>query len=47
MAVVREHILTERDGVFPEAPANLGIEPWEAVEAARFRAGSTLNRPAA
>ncbi|MFJ4692304.1 hemerythrin domain-containing protein [Streptomyces sp. NPDC088766] len=45
-AVLRDHILKEQDGVFPAALANLGTEEWEAVEAARTRAGSTLSRPA-
>jgi hemerythrin-like domain-containing protein len=47
MALLRDHILKEQDGVFPAALANLGTEDWEAVEAARARAGSTLSRPAA
>ncbi|MBB4711483.1 hemerythrin domain-containing protein [Streptomyces luteogriseus] len=47
MAVLRDHILKEQDGVFPAALANLGTEEWEAVEAARAKAGSTLSRPAA
>jgi hemerythrin-like domain-containing protein len=48
MAVLRDHILKEQDGVFPAALANLGTEDWEAVEAARAKAGSTpLSRPAA
>jgi hemerythrin-like domain-containing protein len=47
MAVLGEHIVKEQDGVFPAALATLGIEQWEAVEAARLKAGSTLNRPAA
>ncbi|MFF5955757.1 hemerythrin domain-containing protein [Streptomyces luteogriseus] len=47
MAVLRDHILKEQDGVFPAALATLGTEEWEAVEAARAKAGSTLSRPAA
>ncbi|MEU5719676.1 hemerythrin domain-containing protein [Streptomyces sp. NPDC020403] len=47
MALLREHILKEQDGVFPAALAHLGTEEWEAVEAARARAGSPLPRPAA
>lgn len=47
MAVLRDHILKEQDGVFPAALANLDTEEWEAVEAARAKAGSTLSRPAA
>ncbi|MFE1290310.1 hemerythrin domain-containing protein [Streptomyces sp. NPDC058751] len=46
MAMLRDHILKEQDGVFPAALANLGTEEWEAVEAVRARAGSTLTRPA-
>lgn len=47
MALLRDHILKEQDGVFPAALANLSTEEWEAVEATRVRAGSTLSRPAA
>ncbi|MFD5945026.1 hemerythrin domain-containing protein [Streptomyces collinus] len=47
MAVLRNHILKEQDGVFPAALANLSTEEWEAVEAARAKTGSTLSRPAA
>ncbi|MCH5676832.1 hemerythrin domain-containing protein [Streptomyces gilvus] len=47
MAMLRDHILKEQDGVFPAALANLSIEEWEAVEATRAKAGSTLSRPAA
>lgn len=47
MAVLRDHILKEQDGVFPAALANLSTEEWEAVEAVRARAGSTQTRPAA
>ena len=47
MAVLRDHILKEQDGVFPAALANLGTEEWEAVEAVRAEAGSALPRPAA
>lgn len=47
MAMLRDHILKEQDGVFPAALANLSIEEWEAVEATRARAGSTVSRPAA
>ena len=46
MAMLRDHILKEQDGVFPAALANLSTEEWEAVEAARVKAGSTLSRPA-
>ncbi|MEU9794397.1 hemerythrin domain-containing protein [Streptomyces sparsogenes] len=47
MAMLRDHILKEQDGVFPAALANLSVEEWEAVEATRARAGSTLSRPTA
>ncbi|GAA2263835.1 hemerythrin domain-containing protein [Streptomyces atrovirens] len=45
MAVLRDHILKEQDGVFPAALAMLGTEQWEAVAAARAEAGGTLFRP--
>ena len=45
MAVLRDHILKEQDGVFPAALAMLGTEQWEAVAAARAEAGGTLSRP--
>ncbi|MFI9583876.1 hemerythrin domain-containing protein [Streptomyces sp. NPDC052236] len=45
LALLREHILKEQDGVFPAALANLTTEQWEAVEAVRAEAGSTLSRP--
>ncbi|KRV51220.1 hemerythrin HHE cation-binding protein [Wenjunlia vitaminophila] len=47
MAMLRDHILKEQDGVFPAALANLSTEEWEAVEAEREKAGSVLPRPAA
>ncbi|NGO41736.1 hemerythrin domain-containing protein [Streptomyces ureilyticus] len=47
MAMLRDHILKEQDGVFPAALANLSTEEWEVVEATRAKAGSTLFRPAA
>jgi hemerythrin-like domain-containing protein len=47
MAVLRDHILKEQDGVFPAALANLSTEEWEAVETARSEAGGALSRPAA
>ncbi|MGQ4388636.1 hemerythrin domain-containing protein [Streptomyces sp. SAS_270] len=47
MALLRDHILKEQDGVFPAALANLSTEEWEAVEAARAEAGGTLSLPAA
>lgn len=45
LAVLREHILKEQDGVFPAALTSLGAAEWEAVEAVRVRAGSTLAQP--
>jgi hemerythrin-like domain-containing protein len=47
MALLRDHILKEQDGVFPAALANLSTQEWEAVEATRARAGSTLSRSGA
>ncbi|MFB6778396.1 hemerythrin domain-containing protein [Streptomyces sp. NPDC056352] len=47
MAMLRNHILKEQDGVFPAALANLGTEEWEAVEKVRAEAGSALSRPTA
>ncbi|MFF7646094.1 hemerythrin domain-containing protein [Streptomyces canus] len=45
MAMLRDHILKEQDGVFPAALAGLSTEEWEYVEATRARAGSALPRP--
>lgn len=45
IAVLRDHILKEQDGVFPAALAHLSTEEWEAVEAVREQAGSVLPRP--
>jgi len=42
LAELRGHIFREQDGVFPAALASLRTEDWEAVEAARARAGSPL-----
>jgi hemerythrin-like domain-containing protein len=47
LALLREHILKEQDGVFPAALATLSTEQWEAVEAARSRAGAAASPPAA
>ncbi|MEV0414892.1 hemerythrin domain-containing protein [Streptomyces sp. NPDC050448] len=47
MAMLRNHILKEQDGVFPAALAGLGTEEWEAVEKVRVEAGSALPPPAA
>ncbi|WP_030549031.1 hemerythrin domain-containing protein [Streptomyces albus] len=42
LAVLRDHILKEQDGVFPAALAMLATEEWEAVEAVRQRVGTRL-----
>jgi hypothetical protein len=42
LAVLREHIVKEQDGVFPAALASLRTSDWEAIEAARAKAGSLL-----
>ena len=42
LAVLREHIIKEQDGVFPAALATLGTADWERVEAVRSRAGGLL-----
>ena len=42
LAELRGHIFKEQDGVFPAALASLRTEDWEAVEAARARAGCLL-----
>ncbi|MFK0252726.1 hemerythrin domain-containing protein [Streptomyces sp. NPDC090445] len=47
MALLRDHILKEQDGVFPAALAHLGTEEWEAVEKVRAEAGSALPGQAA
>lgn len=38
LALLREHIFKEQDGVFPAALATLHTADWEALEAARARA---------
>ena len=45
LALLREHIFKEQDGVFPAALATLGAADWEAAEAVRSRAGGALSRP--
>ncbi len=45
LALLRDHILKEQDGVFPAALASLGTADWEAVEAVRSRAGTLLPSP--
>lgn len=42
LQTLRRHIFAEQDGVFPAALAGLSVADWEAVEAARARAGSAL-----
>jgi hemerythrin-like domain-containing protein len=46
LAVLREHIFKEQDGVFPAALATLRAADWEAAEAVRSRAGGLLSSPA-
>lgn len=45
LAMLRDHILKEQDGVFPAALANLSTQEWEAVDAVRSRAGTLLTHP--
>ncbi|MCK8438691.1 hemerythrin domain-containing protein [Streptomyces sp. D2-8] len=47
IALLRDHILKEQDGLFPAALAYLGTDEREAVEAVRAKACGTLSRPAA
>ncbi|MFP8883050.1 hemerythrin domain-containing protein [Streptomyces mangrovi] len=47
LETLREHILKEQDGVFPAALSVLDTEDWEAVAAARGRAGSGMPAAAA
>ncbi|MFF6996322.1 hemerythrin domain-containing protein [Streptomyces sp. NPDC008313] len=42
LAMLRDHILKEQDGVFPAALASLSTEEWEAVEMVRSRVGTLL-----
>ena len=46
LALLREHIFKEQDGVFPAALATLAAADWEAAEAVRSRVGGSLSRPA-
>jgi hemerythrin-like domain-containing protein len=46
LALLREHIFKEQDGVFPAALATLGAADWEAAETVRSRVGGSLSRPA-
>lgn len=47
LALLREHILKEQDGVFPAALAFLSTEQWETVEAVRTRVTSRTAQPSA
>lgn len=42
LAMLREHILKEQDGVFPAALSTLSTAQWEAAEAIRARVGTLL-----
>jgi hemerythrin-like domain-containing protein len=42
LAMLRDHILKEQDGVFPAALAQLDAEQWAAVDAVRARVGTLL-----
>lgn len=42
LAVLREHIFKEQDGVFPAALTTLSTAQWEAAEAVRARVGTLL-----
>ena len=44
LAVLREHIFKEQDGIFPAALASLRVTDWDAVEAARANAGGRPGR---
>jgi hemerythrin-like domain-containing protein len=46
LALLREHIVKEQEGVFPAALATLRTADWEAAEAVRSQVGSPLVRPA-
>ncbi|MCF3132341.1 hemerythrin domain-containing protein [Streptomyces olivochromogenes] len=45
LALLREHILKEQDGVFPAALAVLDTEQWEMVDAVRSRVGGLTQAP--
>ena len=47
LALLREHIFKEQDGVFPAALVTLGAGDWETAEAIRSRVGGSLSRPPA
>jgi hypothetical protein len=42
LAVLREHILKEQDGVFPAALATLDVADWERLETIRSQVGTLL-----
>lgn len=42
LAILREHIFKEQDGVFPAALTTLSTAQWEAAEAVRARVGTRL-----
>ncbi|HKS49863.1 MAG TPA: hemerythrin domain-containing protein [Amycolatopsis sp.] len=44
VGVLREHILTEQDGVFPAALGFLSVEDWAVVDAVRARVGGGVIR---
>jgi hemerythrin-like domain-containing protein len=46
LAVLRDHILKEQDGVFPAALTSLRNEDWDAVDAVRARVGVHSGVPA-
>ncbi|MFJ9775778.1 hemerythrin domain-containing protein [Kitasatospora sp. NPDC101157] len=43
LAMLRDHILKEQDGVFPAALISLDAEQWEAVDAVRAGVGTALS----
>jgi Hemerythrin HHE cation binding domain len=45
LLTLRAHIFAEQDGVFPAALASLHSADWDAVEAARARAGTAVTGP--
>ncbi|HEX9031966.1 MAG TPA: hemerythrin domain-containing protein [Streptosporangiaceae bacterium] len=42
LAILREHIFKEQDGIFPAALTTLSTAEWEAAEAVRSRVGTLL-----
>lgn len=47
LALLRDHIFKEQDGVFPAALATLRTADWDAMDAARLEAASTAASAAA